>query len=182
MRCVLPSVSQVICSLSLGNSPQSRKTYKCVVWAAGDNASTFLVWKPAFDSALLSALRWYHLAGIARKTAIWRERGGERNQGPLYCRINHANQWWGLRRPLTCSPTPQSAILLKACVQWSGSRRWRRAEASSGAKHLCWWRVSTKDEYSSASVLPSVLLPKAVRQTHLWRVSCFSRTELGRLR
>ena len=49
---------------------------------------------------------------------------GEGNQGVLCCLINYANQWWGVRSPLTCSETPQSAMLLKAWTQWSKSHRW----------------------------------------------------------
>lgn len=128
-----------------GELPTEHETYKRVARAAGDNCSTFWVWKPPFDSAPLSALHWYHLAGMARETAIWRERGGERNQGPLCCLINHANQWWGLRRPLTCSPV---------CHTSEGLRPVEREPQMREGSHLCWWRVSTKDEYSSPSVLP----------------------------
>lgn len=86
---------------------------KCVICTAGANRCAFLVFKPlklAFDFPLLSAVHWYHLAEVESEWAGVERRGGE----ALHCLINHANDWWGVRGPLTCSQTPQSAILLRA--------------------------------------------------------------------
>lgn len=104
---------------------------KRAIWTAGDNCCAFLVFKPlkpTFDFPLLSALHWYHLAGIESLWAGAVGRGGQGNHGVLHCLINHANQCWGVRGPLTCSETPQIAILLRAQTQQSTSHRWGKAK------------------------------------------------------
>lgn len=127
------SGSSLLCSLGVFLH-RPHEACKCVICTAGDNRCAFLVskpLKPAFDFPLLSAVHWYHLAEVESEWAGVERRGGE----ALHCLINHANDWWGVRGPLTCSQTPQSAILLRVQTQRSANHRWGWGKKKKGEPH-----------------------------------------------
>lgn len=124
-------------ALSPGVIPHGvHEACKCVIWTAGDNCCAFLVFKPLkptfdFSSALSFALI---PSGRNRELCELGEGRGEGNHGVLLCLINHANQWWGVRGPLTCSETPETTTVKRAQAQWSTSRRWGGKSQKTGGK------------------------------------------------